>query len=88
MKVKNIGANKTVIELENGNQVFISYETPVAAFISGRGYIKTDKSWSVTTSKHITQWAGMKITQTEPQAFFLTISLKGNNSKQIHCTFS
>lgn len=70
MKVKNIGANKTVIELDNGNEIFVSYQTPVAAFISGRGYVKTSKSWSVTTSKHITQWAGKQVTQTEPQEFF------------------
>lgn len=70
MKVKNLGANKTTIELANGTTVFVSYETPVAAFIVGRGYIKTDKSWSVTTSKHITQWAGHKVAATEPQSFF------------------
>ena len=70
MKVKNLGANKTVIEMGNGTSVFVSYATPVAAFVPGRGYIKTDKSWSVTTSKHITQWAGQKVTETEPQEFF------------------
>lgn len=70
MKVKNLGANKTVISLASGTDVFVSYETPVAAFIPGRGYVKTDKSWSVTTSKHITVWAGKKVTETEPQEFF------------------
>lgn len=70
MKIKNLGANKTVVSFDNGTEVFISYETPVAAFISGRGYIKTSKKWSVTTSKHITQWAGRQVTETEEQEFF------------------
>lgn len=70
MKLQTLGANKTVLSLDSGVEVFFSYNTPVAAFISGRGYVKTDKLWSATTAKHITQWAGKKVTTTEPQSFF------------------
>lgn len=51
--------NKTAAQelvLNNGNRVLISYSTPVACYILGQGYFKTDKKWSVTTSKHINKW--------------------------------
>ena len=56
MKVKSIAANQTEITLANGTIVFVSYETPVAAFIPGRGFVKTSTKWSVTTSKHVNQF--------------------------------
>jgi hypothetical protein len=57
MKVKNYGSNQTLVE-DNGCQVLYSYETPVALISSGifRHAYKTDRKWSVTTSKHINQW--------------------------------
>jgi hypothetical protein len=55
LQVRPIGANKT--ELHIGDSVvFFSYETPVAAFVPGRGYVKTETKYSRTTSKHVTQW--------------------------------
>jgi hypothetical protein len=56
MKLNPIGANKTELHTDNGNVILFSYKTPVAAFVEGQGWIKTSKKWSVTTSKHITQW--------------------------------
>lgn len=56
MKVKPLGANKTELHLNDGTIIFFSYETPVAACLSEGGFIKTDLKYSVTTSKHITQW--------------------------------
>lgn len=55
MKLKQAGSNQTILEIGE-TQVFFSYETPVAAFVPGRGYLKTDCRWSQTTSKHITQY--------------------------------
>ena len=37
-------------------RVLFSYRTPVAAYVFGRGYVKTEKWWSVTTSRHINKW--------------------------------
>lgn len=56
MKLKVIGSNQTEIETAQGVTVFFSYNTPVAAHIPGKGFIKTAKKWSVTTSKHVNQW--------------------------------
>lgn len=72
MRLEKIGANVTVIYVQEV-QVMFSYETPVAAFIPGEGYVKTEKKWSVTTSKQITQWAGRKVEKTKPQEYFDTM---------------
>jgi hypothetical protein len=56
MRLIQLGANKTQINRDNGIQVFFSYSTPVACYIPGQGYLKTSTKYSVTTSKHITQW--------------------------------
>jgi len=56
MKVKSLGSNKTELELKD-LKILVSYSTPVSAIrYNGKGAIKTDKFFSVTTSKHINQW--------------------------------
>ena len=54
-KIK-LGANRTEVLYSNGVRLLISYATPVAAVIPGVGAVKTEKRYSVTTSKHIGQW--------------------------------
>lgn len=56
MKLTPIAANQTQLEMSTGVIVFFSYKTPVAAFIPGTGYLRTNHKWSRTTSKHINQW--------------------------------
>jgi hypothetical protein len=55
MKLNPIAQNQNEIEL-NDKVIFISYQTPVAYWESGKGAFKTEKKWSVTTSKHVNQW--------------------------------
>lgn len=68
MKLKPIGSNMTEIETEKATILF-SYRTPVAACLKEPvhipnnypkvcvpGFIRTNKYWSVTTSKHINKW--------------------------------
>lgn len=55
IKLRVLGPNQT--ELDTGRAtIFFSYETPVAALVPGRGFIRTDRYWSVTTSRHINRW--------------------------------
>lgn len=56
IKLKTIGPNQTELNFDDGLVVFFSYETPVAAFISGRGYIRSEEKYSKTTTKHVNQW--------------------------------
>jgi len=68
MKLTNLGSNKTQIEFSDGLIVFFSYNTPVAANLAQGGFVKTDKKWSMTTSKHINQWLDGAKAATVPQA--------------------
>ncbi len=54
MKARQLGANKTEVELDD-RTIFFSYETPVAVHVPGKTYVTREK-YSVTTSKHINQW--------------------------------
>jgi hypothetical protein len=47
--------------LSNGVVLLISYRQAVAACVPGKGYQRTDKKWSITTSKHINAWLGSVI---------------------------
>lgn len=55
LHVKSIGSNQIEVTKKNGT-FLVSYETPVAALINGMGWLRTEKFWSVTTSKHINRW--------------------------------
>ena len=76
MKLNPIAANQTEVERADGITVFYSYQTPVAAFVPGRGGLVTDKKWSKTTSRHINQAiARWGCSKTEvPQAEIETIA--------------
>jgi hypothetical protein len=67
MKLQILGANRTQVTFPTGVQVFFSYETAVAAFVPGRGYLRTEKHYSRTTSKHIGQWCDAKAATVVPQ---------------------
>tara|TARA_B100001996_G_C18447466_1_gene510890 strand:+ start:131 stop:361 length:231 start_codon:yes stop_codon:yes gene_type:complete len=56
MKLTPIAANRTQLNLNDGTEVFFSYETPVAAKLPNYDYIRTATKWSMTTTKHINQW--------------------------------
>lgn len=56
MNIKQVGSNQTELHTNDGLVVFFSYDTPVAAFNHNGDYIRTNKKWSVTTSKHINKW--------------------------------
>ena len=57
MRLETLGANQTQITLTNGDTILFSYNTPVAMFNrSNCVYYRTNKKWSVTTSRHINKW--------------------------------
>ena len=63
MKLKLIGSNQTELNLEDGTQVFFSYETPVCVITEAMHLGKkqtrvcvTKEKYSRTTSKHINNW--------------------------------
>lgn len=64
MTIKTVFPNQTELTLANGDTVFFSYETPVAAFVSGKGILRTKETFSRTTTKHINAF----IQRTNPKA--------------------
>lgn len=67
IRLKPVGANVTELELGD-RYVLFSYKTPVAAWVSGRGYLRTAEHFSKTTSKHINRWLDGAIAQVVPHS--------------------
>ena len=55
MQLTPIASNMTEVETSEARILF-SYRTPVAAYVFGEGFVRTEKWWSVTTSRHINKW--------------------------------
>lgn len=54
---KTFGAKQCHEEVyPNGTRIFISYATPVCAYIPGLGYWITTEKYSNTTTRHVTMW--------------------------------
>jgi hypothetical protein len=62
------GSNQTLLYAD-GATVLFSYSTPVAAMVGGKLF-KTEKYWSVTTSKHIGKWLDGRDAEVKPQSYF------------------
>jgi hypothetical protein len=75
-----IASNMTEVSTPNGNRVLYSYSTPVAAYLQGVGYCRTDKRWSVTTSRHINKWLDGAEAADRSQGFFDTLLSVSTNS--------
>jgi hypothetical protein len=56
MQIRAIGSNQTEAETSDGTRVLVSYATPVAAYIVGRGYVRSSEHYSKTTTGHINKW--------------------------------
>lgn len=74
MKLNPVKENVTELHVNDRLTVLFSYKTPVAAWVSGLGYVRTDKFWSVTTSRHINQWIGGSPAELRPQAYLETLT--------------
>jgi hypothetical protein len=67
MKLRKLGSNQTEISVGD-NLVLFSYNTPVAAWVRGRGWLRTEQKFSKTTTKHINAWLGKNTGTVVPQA--------------------
>ena len=59
MQLTPIASNMTEVETSEARILF-SYRTPVAAYVFGEGYVRTEKWYSVTTSRHINKWLDLR----------------------------
>ena len=74
MKLTPIAANQTSVSFNDGTEVFFSYKTPVAAYLPSKGYVKTEKFYSVTTSRHINKYLPTKDVPTVSETFLKQLS--------------
>ena len=74
MKLTPIAANQTSVTFNDGTEVFFSYKTPVAAYLPSKGYVKTEKFYSVTTSRHINKYLPTKDVPTVSETFLKQLS--------------
>lgn len=62
MKLEQLNENTALVTFACGTKVLFSYETAVAAYCPGQGYLRT-KTWhSGTTTGHINQWTDADLT--------------------------
>ena len=74
MKLTPIAANQTSVTFNDGTEVFFSYKTPVAAYLPEKGYVKTEKFYSETTSRHINKYLPTKDVPTVSETFLKQLS--------------
>ena len=67
MQLKQLGTNQTLVNYNDGTEVFFSYETPVAGFHEALGYVKTANWYSSTTTRHINKYLGVIKADEVPQ---------------------
>jgi len=66
--------NVSRVMLADGREVCLSYGVPVAAFVPGRGYVRTAEKFSVTTSRHASGYAGKDSPQVDAATFAALIA--------------
>ena len=76
MQLTPIASNMTEVETSEARILF-SYRTPVAAYVFGEGFVRTEKWWSVTTSRHINKWIGKDVTTKEVSQTYLDNLVQG-----------
>ena len=76
MQLTPIASNMTEVETSEARILF-SYRTPVAAYVFGDGFVRTEKWWSVTTSRHINKWIGKDVTTEEVSQTYLDNLVQG-----------
>ncbi len=55
MKIKQLGSNQMLMCMSD-IEILFSYETPVAGHSDKLGWFRTNKKYSVTTSRHINRY--------------------------------
>ena len=77
-----IGPNCTELEYPNGTRVLFSYKTAVAAYVVGRGLLRTSKKYSATTSRHVSKWLdGRNAIEVPPIELELILSTGGGTER-------
>lgn len=69
MELKMIAPNQVVVTTDKAKILF-SYDTPVCAYSYLDGFVKSDKFYSATTTRHINKWVDGRPIKTISQSEF------------------
>ena len=83
MQLTPIASNMTEVETSEARILF-SYRTPVAAYVFGDGFVRTEKWWSVTTSRHINKWLDGGTAKEVSQTYLDKLVQGGYNKTMAH----
>ena len=67
MDLRTLGPNQRELTLRDGTKILFSYDTPVAAYIPGRGFVRTDAYYSKTSTRHVNQWLEARTAHNAPR---------------------
>lgn len=79
MQIKKLGTNMMTVTTPSAMLLY-SYETPVAAFVIGRGYVRTSTKFSTTTTKHINKWLKGLTSDVVEQSYISQLANEGGNT--------
>lgn len=68
VRVKPKGTDPVVLEYVDGTRIYFSYESPIAAYVPGRGYIVTDLDITKTDEYRVQEWLGKAPHEVVPQS--------------------
>ena len=72
MHVQSLGKNQTIVTVKDNNghriECLYSYETPVAVRCVN-GLFKTERKWSVTTSRNVNKFIGSDVMELPQEEF-------------------
>lgn len=56
MEMQQVDANMAVIMFKDGTRIMFSYDVPIAAYVPGRGYIRSSRYFSRSSNQHVLQF--------------------------------
>ncbi len=67
IRIRDGKADPVILEYADGTRLFFSYESPIGAFVPGRGYLATDADLTPTSERRLADWLKGRDYVTVPQ---------------------
>jgi len=67
IRIRDNKADPVILEYADGTRLFFSYESPIGAFVPGRGYLATDADLTPTSERRLADWLKDKEFSAVPQ---------------------
>lgn len=73
LRIIQQGSNQTLLKVGEGVEVLFSYETPVAGRLQNGEFVRTEKRYSSTTTKHVNAYLEGCPAREVPEDFFYNL---------------